>query len=621
MFINSCIQHYKFSLKRSEKAFFSLKEQLFKKKKKVSTQHYEHLRSLLVQFRSALDSNNKQKAYELKKRSLEYFQTHFKKDWKDFFNEWVVGFGGVLLLVAVINQVWFQNYQIPSGSMRPTLMEKDRLIATKTSFGINLPFAHRPLYFDSKQLKRGNLVILENDRLSKKENQSRYLFIFPARKQFVKRLVGKSGDTLYFYGGKIYGLDAQGNEIQEFQSSDAFKPLEHIPFNSFEGKVLSAESSGTQNISSPVYLYQMDQLVGKLSFSQSGEMQGQFYHDSKWTPESPSLSYQELWGIKNYAMARIVPKKWIENTPYLENQSNTPYYLELFHTPSFEAHKPTLGLDLEGRFRPKLSYSRSYVPLYSKHFERIQKAMNTSRFVVKGGYVGNYSLESDFKPHRFSPYFETLPDGTFEIIQGVAYQVKKNGMQVKLPKSHPLNSNDPEFIQRMFNLGMQMITLFEPQQQRQDFIPSRYAYFRKGDLYLLGQPLMINNEPELKQFIQSEMASSTPFIDRGPPINPDGSLNKDLIKQFGLKIPEGHYLCLGDNHAGSRDCRDWGFIPQKNLQGSPAFIFWPNSARKGAITQNGLPWKNMSTLIVSLCALACFAYSYTKAKKSRKRPL
>ena len=32
-----------------------------------------------------------------------------------------------------------------------------------------------------------------------------YIFILSGKKQYIKRLMGKPGDILYFYGGEIYG--------------------------------------------------------------------------------------------------------------------------------------------------------------------------------------------------------------------------------------------------------------------------------------------------------------------------------------------------------------------------------------------------------------------------------
>ena len=42
-------------------------------------------------------------------------------------------------------------------------------------------------------------------------------------------------------------------------------------------------------------------------------------------------------------------------------------------------------------------------------------------------------------------------------------------------------------------------------------------------------------------------------------------------------VPENYVFALGDNRAGSKDCRAFGCIPLEKIEGKVLFRFWPLS--------------------------------------------
>ncbi len=100
-----------------------------------------------------------------------------------------------LLLAFVIRTLLFQPFSIPSGSMRPTLLEGDYLFVTKWSYGYSrysLPFS--PNLFSGRiwggEPERGDVLV----------------FKFPPNPSidYIKRVVGLPGDKVQMRGGQLF---------------------------------------------------------------------------------------------------------------------------------------------------------------------------------------------------------------------------------------------------------------------------------------------------------------------------------------------------------------------------------------------------------------------------------
>lgn len=90
--------------------------------------------------------------------------------------EWVEPIALAIILALFIRTFFVQAFKIPTSSMRPTLMEGDRILVEKVSYRFHEP-------------KRGDIVVFKFPRDRKKD--------------FIKRLVGFGGETIEIKGGKI----------------------------------------------------------------------------------------------------------------------------------------------------------------------------------------------------------------------------------------------------------------------------------------------------------------------------------------------------------------------------------------------------------------------------------
>ena len=539
----------------------------------------------------------------------------------------------VAICIVLVRQVWFELYQIPTGSMRPTFREQDHVLVSKTAFGINWPFRTKQLYFDSSLVHRGDVVVWSGEGIDLPETSTRRIgpLHFPHR--YIKRVMAKGGDTLYFYGGKLYGMDANGKDISpELQRPFIEKNLEYLPFSHFEGR-LDAEPMEGSAVVDQIYLKHMGQRIARLKLGRFGQIHGSIFDGQAWVtdefaiaaqPHDSIRTFTDFWGMGNFAMARLLTKEQVLDLTGIHPDSvgDAIVYLELRHHPNLVSPPPQFHNRSNGQMRLVLTPQISLIPLAPEHLKRLMKTMNTSRFVVQDGRAAPYS-KAGSQLSASSPLFNKIPDGTYEIIDGIAYSVDWGGRLTRLPEYHPLYRTTPTHIQRLFNLGIEVDNDYAPRRRDQTQFPARYAYFRHGDLYLMGQLFLSKDAPTLQNFTQRERnkARQAPatqpypaFIDYGPPLDSDGSLDKRRLHTFGLKVPQNHYLMLGDNHARSADSRTFGFVPQANLRGQPHLLLWPTGSRWGLLTTPSEKSVSTPTLLLLILGLSSLLISITQKR-------
>ena len=111
--------------------------------------------------------------------------------------EWVESIVIAFVLAMFIRTFFFQAFRIPSGSMRMTLIEGDRLLVNKLVYGPLLPLFHKRIPGFSKP-QRGDVVV----------------FIYPEdrKRDFIKRLIAVGGETVEIKMGDIY---INGQEVTD----------------------------------------------------------------------------------------------------------------------------------------------------------------------------------------------------------------------------------------------------------------------------------------------------------------------------------------------------------------------------------------------------------------------
>ena len=95
----------------------------------------------------------------------------------------------IVLIVFLVRAVLFEPFRIPSGSMKPTLLEGDFILVNKSIYGIKMPLTGTKL-INVSQPKRGDVIV----------------FRYPndTSIDFIKRVVGVPGDKIRYENKIVY---------------------------------------------------------------------------------------------------------------------------------------------------------------------------------------------------------------------------------------------------------------------------------------------------------------------------------------------------------------------------------------------------------------------------------
>ena len=132
-----------------------------------------------------------------------------------------------ILIALFIRTFVIQAFKIPSGSMKPTLQIGDHILVNKFIYGIKIPYIRKTI-IPVVEPKRGDIVV----------------FIYPLdrTKDFIKRVIGVSGDVIEVKNKKVFLNGSPYNDTYGVHTDKLVLPLSIQPRDNF-GPVKVPEES------------------------------------------------------------------------------------------------------------------------------------------------------------------------------------------------------------------------------------------------------------------------------------------------------------------------------------------------------------------------------------------
>ena len=141
------------------------------------------------------------------------FMNFLSKLWKT--NKLFVLF---ILLMSVFRSAVADWYTVPTGSMKPTIKEGDRIIVNKMAYDLRLPFSQISL-LNTGEPQRGEIVVFESKA---------------ANNRLIKRMIGLPGDVIamknekLFINGKPVSYQITQQNTQQLFATEQVDAINHI---------------------------------------------------------------------------------------------------------------------------------------------------------------------------------------------------------------------------------------------------------------------------------------------------------------------------------------------------------------------------------------------------------
>jgi signal peptidase I len=146
-----------------------------------------------------------------------------------------------LLLMFVFRSSIADWNVVPTGSMKPTILEGDRILVNKMAYDVRIPFTHIPL-LKIADPRRGDIVVFDSEA---------------SDKRLVKRVVGVPGDRVQLLNNILY-INGRRLAYQDIRfTGDSADRIEYLPSAAYRIRIKAGGSplSSFRTVSVPAGYY------------------------------------------------------------------------------------------------------------------------------------------------------------------------------------------------------------------------------------------------------------------------------------------------------------------------------------------------------------------------------
>jgi len=137
-----------------------------------------------------------------------------EKSQRQLFQEYSEAFAVALILAILVRAFIFEAFEIPSGSMEPTLLVGDHILVNKFIYGVRIPFTGKR-WPEFRKPRRGDVIV----------------FVYPVdrSKDFIKRVIAVGGDTVEIRDKRVFVNGEVTEDAHAHFSSNVVYPGDEVP--------------------------------------------------------------------------------------------------------------------------------------------------------------------------------------------------------------------------------------------------------------------------------------------------------------------------------------------------------------------------------------------------------